>query len=49
MSTAIGTYVACQEPSGLTPINLQNFHQGETRFYDQTNYVFSAFGFSGSR
>ena len=50
MSTAIGTYVKFLQRDGsepLTPFNLQNFHQGETRFYEQTNYIYGAFGFSG--
>jgi hypothetical protein len=51
MSTAIGTYVRFLEKDGsapLSPYNVQNFHQGESRFYDQVEYLFGAFGFSGS-
>ena len=51
MSTAIGTYVKFLQRDGTdpsTPFNLQNFHQGETRLYDQVSYVYGAFGFSGS-
>ena len=51
MSTAIGTYVRFLENDGSTPgapFNLQNFHQGETRTYDGVEYIYGAFGFSGS-
>ena len=50
MSTAIGTYVKFLQRDGNnppTPFNLQNFHQGETRLYDQVSYIYGAFGFSG--
>ena len=51
MSTAIGTYVRFLDKDGgapSTPYNVQNFHQGETRTYDGVDYLFGAFGFSGS-
>lgn len=46
---AIGTYVNFQLFSGgNTGYAFQNFHAGETRFYDGIEYVHAGFGFSGS-
>ena len=53
MSIAIGTYVRFLRNDGTAlgngTRNLQNFHQGdEPRTYDGVEYVYGAFGFSGS-
>jgi len=45
---AIGTYIRIVDAAGRdTGNNFQNFHQGETRTYDGTKYIFAGFGFSG--
>ena len=48
MPLAIGTYVKLLKPDGNnTGHAYQNFHQGETRSYDNDSYIFGSFGFSG--
>jgi len=46
---AIGTYLELQTRTGsATGYCFQNFFRGETRNYDGKDYIFAAFGFSGS-
>jgi hypothetical protein len=46
---AIGTYLELQTRTGAaTGYCFQNFFRGETRNYNGKDYVFAAFGFSGS-
>lgn len=48
MTIAIGTYIKILDRAGSsTGYAFQNFHSGETRTYNNENYVFAAFGFSG--
>ncbi len=48
MTIAIGTYIKILDRAGFsTGYAFQNFHSGETRTYNNENYVFAAFGFSG--
>jgi hypothetical protein len=46
---AIGTYIRFQLPTGAdTGHAFQNFHAGDTRSYQDINYTYAGFGFSGS-
>jgi hypothetical protein len=46
---AIGTYLELQTRTGSTTgYRFQNFFAGETRNYNNADYVFAAFGFSGT-
>jgi len=48
MTLAIGTYVKLVERNKtFTGYAFQNFHFGETRNYNGTNYMYGGFGFSG--
>lgn len=48
MTIAIGTYLKLLRADGSDPyLQFQNFHQGETRIYDEQLYMFAGFGFSG--
>ena len=45
---AIGTYIKLLKADGTDAgYNFQNFHYGENRSYNGTNYMYGAFGFSG--
>ena len=45
---AIGTYIKLLKADGTDAgYNFQNFHYGENRNYNGTNYMYGAFGFSG--
>ena len=45
---ALGTYVKLLKADGTDAgYNFQNFHYGENRNYDGSNYMYGAFGFSG--
>ena len=45
---AIGTYIKLLKADGTDAgYNFQNFHYGENRNYDGSNYMYGAFGFSG--
>ena len=49
MTVAIGTYIKLLNPNGSsTGYLFQNFFQGETRVFEEDNYLFGAFGFSGA-
>lgn len=46
---AIGTYVTFRDKEGVpTGLDLQNFHQGETRLFRGRSFLWASFGFSGS-
>jgi hypothetical protein len=46
---AVGTYCRFQDKNGSDQgLNLQNFHQGESRSFDGATYTFGNFSFSGS-
>ena len=45
---AIGTYIKLLKADGTDAgYNFQNFHYGENRNYNGSNYMYGAFGFSG--
>lgn len=46
---AIGTYIKFQTKAGAnTGFAFQNFHAGDSRTYDGSEYVYAGFGFSGT-